>query len=245
MTVLLLRLAAPLQSWGTSSKFVRRNTDRAPSRSGIIGLLAAAQGRRRTDRIEDLLDLRIGVRVEQPGRIERDFHTAHTRDGAVSMPLSYRFYLADAAFLAAIEGPDAVLEGLRDALLRPAFPLYLGRRSCPPAGPFVLGLRSGDVRTVLGEEPWHASPLVQRRHPGPTADLDTVTDSNPDDNDLAHELVRDDPISFDPRYREYGWRTVVRDKAVVPNPLYTPRGQTPSRDDHQPFDAFDILDEVG
>src|SRR5882757_7550087 len=125
----MLRLAAPLQSWGTSSRFVRRNTDRAPSRSGIIGLLAAAEGRRRTDSIEDLLDLRVGVRVEQAGQLERDFHTAHTRDGAGSMPLSYRFYLADAAFVAAIEGPPSVLDGLREALRRPAFPLYLGRRS--------------------------------------------------------------------------------------------------------------------
>ena len=87
MTVLLLRLAAPLQSWGTGSRFVRRNTDRMPSRSGVIGLLAAAHGRRRTDPIEDLLDLRIGVRIEQPGRLERDFQTARSRDGATAMPL--------------------------------------------------------------------------------------------------------------------------------------------------------------
>lgn len=247
MTVLLLRLAAPLQSWGTSSRFVRRNTDRAPSRSGIIGLLAAAQGRRRTDSIEDLLCLRIGVRIEQPGRLERDFHTAHTRDGAVPMPLSYRFYLADAAFLAAIEGPPAVLEGLRDALTRPAFPLYLGRRSCPPAGPLTLGLRDGDVPTVLREEPWRAAPFIQRRHRAATVHLDTVTDWLPtdEDRDLEHELVRDDPISFDPRYREYGWRTVVHRTVVVPNPHHTPRTTPLVRDDHAPLDAFDTLDEVG
>lgn len=38
MTALLLRLAGPLQSWGTSSRFTRRATDRAPSKSGVIGL---------------------------------------------------------------------------------------------------------------------------------------------------------------------------------------------------------------
>ena len=85
MSVLLLRLAGPLQSWGTSSRFVRRNTDRVPSKSGIIGLLAAAQGRRRIDPIEDPLHLRIGVRVDQPGHLERDFQTARTRDGASAM----------------------------------------------------------------------------------------------------------------------------------------------------------------
>lgn len=247
MTVLLLRLAGPLQSWGTSSRFVRRNTDRAPSRSGIIGLLAAAQGRRRTDSIEDLLTLRIGVRIEQPGRLERDFHTAHTHDGAVSMPLSYRFYLADAAFLAAIEGPDAVIEGLRDALVRPAFPLYLGRRSCPPAGPLVLGVRAGDVPTVLRDEPWRASPFVQKRHRDATVPLDTVTDalSTDQDDGLDHELVRDDPISFDPRYREYGWRAVVHRTVIVPNPHHIPRTPAVARFDHEPLDALDAVDEVG
>jgi CRISPR system Cascade subunit CasD len=244
----MLRLAAPLQSWGTSSKFVRRNTDRAPSRSGIIGLLAAAQGRRRTDPIEDLLDLRIGVRVEQAGQLERDFQTARTRDTAASMPLSYRFYLADAAFVAAIEGPPSLLDGVRDALLRPVFPLYLGRRSCPPAGPLVLGVRPGDLHSALREEPWRASPFIRRRHHRATVQLDTVIDwspadtpgANPDGEDLDCEVVRDDPISFDPRYRQYGWRTVLHRAVVVPNPSYTPPATVPSLDHHQPFDAFDV-----
>lgn len=256
MTVLLLRLAAPLQSWGTNSRFVRRNTDRAPSKSGIIGLLAAAEGRRRTDSIEDLLELRIGVRVEQAGQLERDFHTAHTRDGSVSMPLSYRFYLADAAFVAAVEGPPNLLDGLRDALLRPVFPLYLGRRSCPPAGPLVLGLRPGDLDTALREAPWQASAFIRGRHHRATVQLDTVTDWPPPDAaatttadrtmdgaDLDCELVRDDPISFDPRYRQYGWRTVAHRTVIVPNPSYAPPAPTPSGDDdHDPFAAFD---EVG
>ena len=79
MTALLLRLAAPMQSWGTTSRFNRRSTDRAPSKSGIIGLLAAAQGRRRTDPLEELLGLRLAVRTEQAGTVERDFQTATRR----------------------------------------------------------------------------------------------------------------------------------------------------------------------
>ena len=55
MTVLLLRLAGPLQSWGVKSRFTVRATELAPTKSGIIGMLAAAVGRRRTDPIEDLL----------------------------------------------------------------------------------------------------------------------------------------------------------------------------------------------
>ena len=44
MATLLLRLAAPLQSWGSDSKFETRKTDREPTKSGVVGLLAAALG---------------------------------------------------------------------------------------------------------------------------------------------------------------------------------------------------------
>lgn len=217
MTALLLRLAAPLQSWGTSSRFVRRNTDRAPSKSGVLGLLAAAQGRRRTDPLEDLLTLHFGVRVDQPGRLERDFHTARTRDGSASMPLSYRFYLSDAVFLAAVEGPSELLGGLEEGLKRPTFPLYLGRRSCPPAGKLSLGLREGTVTEVLASEPWLAFRQVQQAAQS-VVRLDTVLDCPPGTD--GSDLVRDEPLSFDPQRRQYGWRSVLHDRVEVRNPLF-------------------------
>jgi len=239
VTSLLLRLGAPLQSWGTSSRFVRRNTDRAPSKSGVIGLLAAAQGRRRTDPLEDLLDLRIGVRVEQPGTLERDFQTARTRDGSTSMPLSYRFYLADAVFLVAIHGETTLLEGFQEALLHPVFPLYLGRRSCPPAGKLVHGLRDGDTDTVLGTEPWLASPWVQKKYRSAQVVLDTVTDCP--DGEPGSELVRDEPLSFDPRERRYGWRSVRHSRVTIPNPAHRPAPTASVPDPHDPMAAFEEI----
>ena len=44
MTVLLLRLAGPLQAWGVKSRFTVRSTELEPTRSGIIGMLAAGIG---------------------------------------------------------------------------------------------------------------------------------------------------------------------------------------------------------
>lgn len=44
MSTLLLRLAGPLQAWGTESKFETRRTEREPTRSGVVGLLMAALG---------------------------------------------------------------------------------------------------------------------------------------------------------------------------------------------------------
>ena len=94
-SVLVLRLAGPMQSWGSSSRFTRRSTEAFPTKSALVGLLAAAQGRRRSDPIEDLAELLFAVRVDQTGQLLRDFHTAHRGD--TSMPLSHRFYREDAA----------------------------------------------------------------------------------------------------------------------------------------------------
>lgn len=53
---LLLRLAGPLQSWGTHSKYLWRDTARFPTRSGVVGMLAAGLGREREAPVDDLTD---------------------------------------------------------------------------------------------------------------------------------------------------------------------------------------------
>ena len=70
MATMLLRLAAPLQAWGADSKFETRKTAREPTKSGVIGLLAAALGLRRdeTEPLTRLAGLRFGVRVEREGQ---------------------------------------------------------------------------------------------------------------------------------------------------------------------------------
>lgn len=79
MATLLLRLAAPLQSWGADSKFEIRKTNREPTKSGVIGLLAAALGLARDDdqALQRLNGLRFAVRVDQEGQLLRDYHTAN------------------------------------------------------------------------------------------------------------------------------------------------------------------------
>lgn len=232
MTVLALRLAGPLQSWGDASRFTQRLTRSEPTKSGVLGLLAAAGGRRRTDPIEDLTGLTFGVRVDQPGRIVRDFHTAirwqqKNRAGqSPSMPLSYRYYLADAVFVAAVSGERALLEGLEEALRAPTFPLYLGRRSCPAAGQVSLGLHDGDVEQVLRRLEWEASAWY-RHEQGKRVDLALFLDADATETtpDTVTEVVRDVPVSFDPARREYGWRDVVRAAPVeMANPLGRARG---------------------
>ena len=211
MAVLLLRLAGPMQAWGVKSRFTVRATELAPTKSGVIGMLAAATGRRRTDPIEDLLTLRFGVRKDQPGTVIRDFHTAVPTDGRKPMPLSNRYYLADAVFLAGIEGDQALLEGIGEALRYPAFPLYLGRRSCPPTHPVSLGLRKTTLLDALQDEPWLASEWFRREHPGFTAEILIDQDAVPVEERLGDVRgSRDVPMSFDSRRRDYSFREVER-----------------------------------
>lgn len=208
MATLLLRLAGPLQSWGDGSRFNRRKTRTEPTKSGVFGLLAAAQGRRRTDPIEDLLSLKFGVRCEQPGKILRDFQTEIDWRNGKAFPLTHRYYLSDAVFLAAIEGHDNLIEALHDALLNPVFPLFLGRRSCPPSGRIVVGLRDDNFVDVLHEEPIRASRHYLMKL-APQIRREITRDAL--DNEQPHEAVRDVPISFDIRNRSYGIRNVVRE----------------------------------
>lgn len=216
MSVLLLRLAAPMQSWGSSSRFARRGTETAPTKSGVLGLLAAAKGIRRTEPLTDLLGLEFGVRLDQPGQVMRDFQTARSLDGRFSAPLTYRFYLSDAAFLAAVSGERELLRGLADALHRPRFPLYLGRRSCPPVGPISLGVHDTTLDDALTSWPWLAADW-HRRKAARTVRLEIIRDARP--GEPVTETYPDVPVSFDPTHRQHTWRAVLRLHVDVTNDL--------------------------
>jgi len=212
MTVLSLLLAGPLQAWGSESRFTTRATDDAPTKSGVIGLLAAAKGLRRTDPIEDLVGLRFGVRIDQPGEILRDFQTARSLDGRDAMPLSYRYYRADARYVVGLEADRPLLEGLVEALLHPVYPLYLGRRSCPPSEPLTPILHEVGLERFLLDEPWRAARWWRDRLRHDPVRLQYRVDAEGWAGELdtyqGDITVRDVPISYDPEHRQYGWRAV-------------------------------------
>ena len=92
MATLLLRLVGPMQSWGTTSRFDDRDTAKEPSKSGVLGLVAAALGIDRENwvELEPLCHLCMGVRHDRPGVPKRDYQTAQrviSADG--SKPVSY------------------------------------------------------------------------------------------------------------------------------------------------------------
>lgn len=231
MGTILLRLAGPLQSWGSESRFTERKTRHEPTKSGVVGLLAAALGRTREQSVDDLASLPMAVRVDQPGQYERDFQTAHTRkyDKAErrwvfnkSLPLSNRYYLSDAVFVAGIEGPGEMLAELADALNAPSFPLYLGRRSCSPSGRVLIGVCDDlDLMDAMAQHPWEATArgrIYQNRN-NKTVLCEVLRDLLPNDDEVApRETVRDYPMSFSQEHRLYDWRTIVHEQAEVVNP---------------------------
>lgn len=167
---LLIPLVGPMQSWGSRSRFDDRDTHLEPTKSGVIGLVCAALGRGRNEPLNDLDALRFGVRVDAPGRVMTDYHTAQqvirASGGGTSAVTSRRHYLADAHFLAGLEGEDAAFLGsLETALRSPVWPLSLGRKSFPLTLPPYLpdgSVREGvPLETALGREAWR--PLLPLR----------------------------------------------------------------------------------
>lgn len=157
--ILFMRLAGPMQSWGTMSRFTRRDTGKEPSKSGIIGLICAAMGiDREDDQNDDLRKLaaaRLGIRVLRQGDMQSDYHTASNiakaEKGTKDTELSTRFYLSDADFIAALECDDrGLLERVHGALKHPVWQLFLGRKAFVPSLPIYIADDAAIIETESG-----------------------------------------------------------------------------------------------
>jgi CRISPR system Cascade subunit CasD len=165
MSTLLLHLIGPMQSWGVQSHFDLRDTGLEPSKSGVVGLCAAALGRDRSQPISDIAGLRMGVRVDREGILRYDYQTAQnviraSGSGRENTVVTKRFYLADAAFLVGLEGDKELLSSIHHALRDPVWPLFLGRKSHVPSESVYLenGFQDASLLEALAQYP----PLVKR-----------------------------------------------------------------------------------
>ena len=209
MATLLLRLAAPLQAWGSDSKFNIRNTEREPTKSGVISMIAAAMGIQRNDPpelLEPLVKLKFGIRVDREGKLLKDFHMVHEyKNGKMDdSHLTTRYYLSDAVFLAALESDNReYLEEIADALKRPVYPLFLGRRSCPITLPLIIGISD----EVLVEALENAEPLTECN-----GNFRRIVYETDDDG----RIVQDVPVSFSQLHRIHGYR-YTKEKMLAPD----------------------------
>lgn len=169
---LLLTLYAPTASWGDIAVGQLRGSWHRPSRSAVMGLVAAALGTDRADQEgHDALEVGYGlaVRLDRPGTAMVDYHTAQTARQSVvkevqgqpravllaagepETMLSWRTYRQDALATVALwarPGARWTLEQLGDALRHPGFVLYAGRRASPLGLPLNPEIVRAD--TLLG-----------------------------------------------------------------------------------------------
>lgn len=146
MMIMTLPLVGYMQSWCTEGKWKERPTRPFPSKSAVVGMFAAALGLQRGDPhiAEISAKLHIAMRADRKGTVNTDYHTITVplllnadggkRVGGNTLEAK-KGYLFDAAFLAAITGPDELLEDIFEALNKPAYQLYLGRKDCCPSTP--------------------------------------------------------------------------------------------------------------
>lgn len=232
MATLLLRLAGPMQAWGTDSKVDTRTAGTQPSKSGVVGMIAAAMGRSRDESVDDIAALRFGVRTDQEGTVLRDYHTVHHPTDSKRTYITNRYYLEDAVFLIGLEGDESMLHSIDEAVTHPYYPLFMGRRSCPVTGRVSLGIRDKTLREALENEPWLASDWYKRRHKKDASQELTIDCDNPEKG----YLVRDVPISFSQKRRKYGFRK-VETTAVV----HSGEKSNECTTEHDAFDGLEGL----
>jgi CRISPR system Cascade subunit CasD len=227
---MLLRIGGPMQSWGTHSTWSERDTNTYPTRSALIGMIAAARGEPRGTDLGHYRTLRVDVRIDRPGRRLVDFHTVGGgRSAAQTVPtsdggrrpqgkgtiVSNRHYLTDAVFTVALTADDDLLDLIESGLRHPHWAGYLGRRSCPPDGPLIL------ARVDHPQEWLHAKLPLARRRQWNTENVavDFITDIPPAGPPTRTEEIPDVPISFDEINPVYRTRTVHRYRRHMPATL--------------------------
>lgn len=171
-------LDGPMQSWGSSSRFTRRETEAFPTKSALIGLLAAAAGidKHAPDEAEQLApfaSLRLTV-YRLPRAVGRlvgrlsDFHTVGGGYDAkasafdkMSIPrkasggasanavITHRTYLNEARFIAAFQGDADVITAAVRHLENPVWGVWFGRKTCLPAMP-LCPLEGAEHRAAAG-----------------------------------------------------------------------------------------------
>ena len=176
---LVFRLYGPMASWGDVAVGTYRPTFDHPSKSAVMGLLAAAIGIRRDEEVKlrkIAESYEFAVQVDASGTMLRDYHTSQvppsgtgrntkhfaTRKDELAVTkkdlktiLSTRDYYCDALYTVCLWGKandvPYSLEILAQKLKEPEFVLYLGRKSCPLAMPVDAKVISGvNIQDVFG-----------------------------------------------------------------------------------------------
>ena len=230
---ILLKLAGPMQSWGTSSRFETRTSDYYPSKSGIIGIIAASLGYNRDEdeKIQKLNDLDFAVRVDQEGVLKKDYHIARKVNQNGELEKTYvtdRYYMEDAVFVVAIShADDEWMEEILQGLKYPYFQPFMGRRSCPLPAKFIVFVSEGGPIEALKNLDWQASNWYKKKNKNYRADIYADKDLLPEN---SYTIRNDRVVSFSQKERKLGPRFEARSSIIM------------AEADDEPLDFFESLE---
>ncbi len=109
--------------------------------------------------------------------------------------ISERYYLSDASFLVALIGDKDTLTRLKEAVQCPGWPVFLGRKSCPPSVPVFAGMGEyPDLLTALSAQPWRPRLVETDTCP---SELHCIVETGLPGPDAS--VRYDVPVSFSPR----------------------------------------------
>lgn len=239
MKTILLKFGGPMQSWGTSSHFETRNTDYYPSKSAVIGVIAASFGysRDEDEKIRKLNELDFAVRVDQVGLLKKDYHIASKYKNDGSFERNYvtnRYYLEDAIFVVAISSEDDKwIEEIYYALKNPYFQPFMGRRSYPVQPDFIIDVVEMGAIEALENLEWQASDWYKKRNQNYVADIYADKDLLPES---GYTMRNDRVISFSQKERKFGPRFEART-------VKTMSAENENQSEPEQFDCYEALEE--
>ncbi len=224
MKTILLKFSGPMQSWGTCSHFETRHTDFYPSKSAVVGIIAASLGYRRDDfdNIKKLNELNFAVRIDQSGRLLKDYHTAkkYKKNGSIERTyVTNRYYLEDAVFVVVVSHEDdRWIREIEKSLRNPWFQPFMGRRSLPVNADFFIGIEDSGSIDSLKQLEWQAADWYKKRYHERLVRLEAFADAALMQTKHG-QLRKDRIISFSQKERKFGFRYETRFFVNVSNKL--------------------------
>lgn len=170
---MVLRLSAPMQSWGQIGRKSYKPTAQYPSKSGVAGIIANASNIARNDEISigKIASMEMCIFALSFGTQATDYQTIGCgTDRRQDIPLTttasilstkrgkligkqkqivtYRNYLADADFIVICEGKSDSIDKYSEALKYPFRPLFLGRKSYLPSRPILDSVQESSENAI-------------------------------------------------------------------------------------------------
>lgn len=226
MPYVLLWFEAPLQSWGSSSRFSRRETEPFPTLSGVLGLICCARGAGDEQKqwlsewsqsqmfvdafsspnpAPPLIDFQMVGSGYDTSDLWENLMIPKTVDGKKAVgggtKMTYRGFIQDTSFAVILFLNEQQHNEVKQALENPIWPVYLGRKCCIPTD-FIYrgGFSELEQARSCAFELAKTKDRVHQFHVRPALGGET-----------GAIVLSDVPLSFG-QNKQYGMRQVVLEK---------------------------------